>query len=167
MSKSGLWIGLQRFQLAASSALFKFLWGQRAKMCVPACWLKEEGYPGGLSPSYCSNQQSHRSTYCQQECGSSQLFSISFWPAMRYANKNQHCAKEEEEEKKNYWKRFIFKRCLGLLFEKNSICFYKECIQPRSQSLISFLRELLRPAHLDSFAQQHWGNSERSKDAIC
>lgn len=97
-------------------------------MRVPACWLEEVGYPNGRFPSYCSNRQSNKSTHRQRECGWSQLFFHFIRPATRYANKNQHCAKEEKKKglkkKENYWKRFIFERCLGLSFE-NSIRFIK------------------------------------------
>lgn len=137
-----------RLALATSSALFKFLRGQRAKMRVPACWVEEAGYPDGRFPSYCSNRQSNKSTHRQRECGWSRLFFHFIWPATRYANKNQHCAKEEKKKglkKRKLLKTVHFWEMFRIIVWKFNP-FYKECIQPWSQSLIPpFLKGIVVP----------------------
>ena len=60
------------------------------------------------SPPYCSNQQSTNQLTANKPVEGASLFFFFFfsffgflllWPAMRYANKNQHCAKLEEGQK--------------------------------------------------------------------
>lgn len=70
-------------------------------------------------------------------------FSIFLWPAMRYANKNQHCAKSKRDN--NYWKRFIFWRICRVIRFVNPF-FIKNVCSLDHKALYMCLRKTLCPA---------------------